>query len=71
MANLLKHGLDFASLTRDFFENAVVVPAKQNRFVAIGHLNQKTLAVVFRPLGTQAITIVSMRPASRKERTLL
>lgn len=70
--NLAKHGLDFASLTVEFFEAAVVVPAKDERWLAIGELDGQTIvAVVFRPLGAEALSIISMRPASRKERTLL
>ena len=69
-ANVLKHGLDFAWLTLGFFENAAVVPAKNGRFVAVGRLDRRVLAVVFRPLGTEAVAVISMRPATRKERTL-
>lgn len=71
-ANLAKHGLDFASLTVEFFEAAIVLPAKDERWLAIGELDGQTVvAVVFRPLGTEALSIISMRPASRKERTLV
>ena len=70
-SNLTKHGLDFAALTVEFFEASTVYPAKSDRFVAIGELNgQVIVAVVFRPLGSEAISIISMRPASRKERGL-
>eukprot|EP01031_Cornospumella_fuschlensis_P021566 gene21567-26417_t len=34
-ANILKHGLDFAVLTEDFFAAATVVPAKAGRLMAI------------------------------------
>jgi uncharacterized DUF497 family protein len=30
-----------------------------------------TIAVVYKPLGSEAISVISMRPASRKERTLI
>ncbi|WP_084646025.1 BrnT family toxin [Devosia insulae] len=66
--NLAKHGLDFASLTVEFFEAAVVLPGKEGRWLAIGELDGRVVvAVVFRPLGTEALSIASMRPASRKE----
>jgi uncharacterized DUF497 family protein len=71
LANLAKHGFDFADLDVDFFLNAVVVRGKADRFVAVGHVAGRAVTVVFRPLGTEAVSVISMRPASRKERTLL
>ena len=71
-ANLAKHGLDFADLTEDFFLSAMVIPAHHDRFMAIGEFEgQIVIAVVFAPLGSEAISVISMRPASRKERKLL
>ena len=71
-SNLVKHGLDFASLTVEFFEAAIIFQAKEGRSLAIGELNgQIVIAVVFRPLGSEAIAVISMRPASRKERKLV
>lgn len=59
-------------MTVEFFEAAAVFPAKEGRFLAIGDFNdQIVIAVVLRPLGTEAISIISMRPAGRKERSLL
>jgi len=49
----------------------VTVPAKENRHMAIGRLNDGTIAVVFALLGTEGVSVISMRPASRKERSLL
>ena len=69
ITNLESRGLDFAALTVEFFETATVVPAKLDRFMAIGEFNGEIiLAVVFRPLGSEAISVISMRRASRKER---
>jgi uncharacterized DUF497 family protein len=69
LATLAKHGLDFADLTPEFFEHATVYPSKLSRFVAIGRISDAYFsAVVFNPLGAEAISIVSMRPASKKER---
>ena len=71
-ANLDKHGLDFADLEDGaFFETALVRPAKDGRFMAIGRLADGTISVVFAVLGTEGISIISMRPASKKERSLL
>ena len=69
--NLSRHGLDFADLDEWFFLEAVTVTAKENRHMAIGHLNDGTIAVVFAVLGTEGVSVISMRPASRKERSLL
>jgi uncharacterized DUF497 family protein len=68
--NLAKHGLDFADLSLDFFLTARVQPAMQGRFLAIGEFDGRLIvAVVFRPLGTEAIAVISMRRASRRERS--
>ena len=69
--NLAKHGLDFADLDEGFFLASVVVPAKDGRHMAIGRLADGTIAVVFATLGTEGVSVISMRPASRKERNLL
>lgn len=70
LQNLAKHDLDFAELTIEFFENAVVLPAKIGRFMAVNVLLKGVVTVVFARLGTEGISIISMRPASRKERSL-
>lgn len=71
-ANLAKHeGLDFADLTLEFFELATIVPAKHGRSMAIGELHGMTfVTTVFRPLGTEALSVISMRRATRKERKI-
>ena len=69
--NLAKHGLDFADLDEGFFLASVVVPAKGGRHMAIGRLADGTIAVVFATLGVEGVSVISMRPASRKERSLL
>ncbi|WP_316184764.1 BrnT family toxin [Bradyrhizobium sp. SZCCHNRI1003] len=70
LANLAKHGLDFADLTVDFFEAATVYPSRSNaaRWIAIGANVNGTIVVVFARLGREAISVISMRPASRNER---
>lgn len=70
-ANLRKHGFDFAELNEAFFHEAETYPAKLGRLMAIGWQGNKIMTVIFRPLGTEGLSIVSMRPASRKERGLL
>jgi uncharacterized DUF497 family protein len=70
-ANLAKHGIDFADLGPDYFLAAIIVPAHRDRFMALGRLGEFTISVVFAPLGAEAISIISARPASRAERNLL
>jgi uncharacterized DUF497 family protein len=70
-ANLAKHGFDFADLSVAFFAGAVVIPGKFNRLRAVGLFRGQTVTVIFRPLGTEAVSVISMRPASKIERTLL
>lgn len=71
LLNLSRHGLQFADLTPEFFEGALIRPAKRGRLMAVGRLDGRALAVVFAPLGREAVSVISMRPASRKERSLL
>jgi len=67
-ANLVKHGLDFADLTAEFFINAVILAAHSDRLAAIGTLHDGTVTTIYAELGREAISIVSLRPASKKER---
>jgi len=69
-SNLAKHGLDFADLDEGFFLSSMVVPAKGGRHMAIGRLADGVIAVVFAVLGSEGVSVISMRPASRKERGL-
>lgn len=72
LTNIAKHGLDFADLAIEFFADAVVVPGYEDRFVAIGEFRGETIiAVVFRPLGSEALSVISMRPASHRERSMV
>jgi uncharacterized DUF497 family protein len=70
LANLDKHGLDFADLNETFFDNALVVPShnKSKRWVAIGVSIRGVVVVVFARLGREGVSIISMRPASKDER---
>ena len=68
LKNLEKHRLDFATLEIGFFETAKVRVAGRGRFKAIGRFGQTAIAVVFGPVGREAISIISMRRASRAER---
>ena len=68
LTNLAKHRLDFTDLDTGFFAEAALGPIDKGRFVAIGEWAEITITVVFRPLGAEAISVISMQPASRKER---
>lgn len=70
VTNLENRGLDFAKLDIEFFATATVLPAKAGRLKAIGEFKETVLAVVFKPLGSEAISVISMRRASRKERSV-
>ena len=71
------HGLDFAD-ARDRFEweTASVGLAKTSgsdrrlRFQAIGLLDGNCVTLIFSLLGTEAISAISLRPASGTERKL-
>ena len=69
-ANIAKHRMDFADLDAQFFASATVVPAKSGRYAAIGVLADGTVTTIFATLGTEAISIISMRRASKKERAI-
>ena len=70
LANLNKHGLDFADLTEAFFENAMFVPSRNKRRRGIGVDRSGMICVVFVRLGSEGLSVISMRHASAQERTL-
>jgi uncharacterized DUF497 family protein len=70
LANLDKHGLDFADLDETFFDSALVLPSHHNRWLGIGKNMRSLIVVVFVALGKEAVSVVSMRPASKNERKL-
>ncbi|WLB87522.1 BrnT family toxin [Bradyrhizobium japonicum] len=72
LANLDKHGLDFADLDETFFDTALVIPShnKSRRWIAIGANIRGIIVVVLARLGREGVSIISMRPASRSERKL-
>ena len=69
--NLATHGWDFADLTMEFFADSTVIEAKRERLMAIGHFRDTIIVVVFKPLGSEAISVISMRDANKSERALL
>ncbi|NEU13763.1 hypothetical protein G3T14_16720 [Methylobacterium sp. BTF04] len=74
--NLAKHGLDFADFSTRFdFEAAVQVDANAvasgpARFKLIGEFEGRlVVAAILAPLGTEALALISLRRASRRERS--
>jgi hypothetical protein len=70
LANLDKHGMDFADLNETFFDTALVLEARGNRWAAIGVNIRGVIAVIFARRGMEGVSIISMRPASKKERAI-
>ncbi len=72
-ANLEKHGLDFGAIDEAFFEDAIIKAARGERFQAVGTLSGVSVVVsgIFSRLGTEAISIISLRRANKKERKFL
>ncbi|TIX21747.1 BrnT family toxin [Mesorhizobium sp.] len=70
LANIEKHGLDFAALDGEFFLGSTIRTAKAGRFMAIGRVVDGVVAVIFARLGSEGISIVSMRRANSVERRL-
>jgi uncharacterized DUF497 family protein len=67
LANIANHEMDFADLDDNFFDQALIQPSHSKRWRANG---QSIIAVVFFALGREAVSVISMRPASRTERRL-
>ena len=70
IANLDKHGMDFADLNEKFFDTALVLNTYGRRYRAIGVNIRGVISVIFAVYGVEAVSIVSMRPANKKEREL-
>lgn len=68
LANIDKHGLDFADLNEAFFADALFVPSKAGRWKGIGASLRGVICVVFAQLGREGVSVISMRPASVQER---
>jgi len=71
LVNIERHAMDFRDLDDSFFVRANIGPAKKGRLRAVGRWADGTIVVIFATLGTDAISVISMRPANRKERRLV
>ncbi len=74
--NLLKHGLDFERLLDADWNQVAIMPAHpsghgHDRFLAVGSFGGEILTAVFSRLGTEAVSIISLRRASKSEKTRL
>lgn len=74
-ANLDKHGFDFASFEHEFnFAGAVEVAVKPSRtgrvrFGLVGQFGDGNVVVaILSPLGAEAVSLVSLRRASNREK---
>jgi len=70
LVNLTRHETDFADLDFAFFDHAIIRRSHSGRWLAIGSSAYGLISVAFATLGQEAISVISMRPASRKERKL-
>ena len=68
LANLTKKRMNFADLNESCFDQAFVLPALGNRHRGIGVNIRGVICVVFAYYGREAISVISMRPASSNER---
>lgn len=70
LQNLEKHEIDFTDFNLEMLLTGVIAASHSGRFKVIGELNGDLVAVVLKPTGREAISIISMRRASRSERRL-
>jgi uncharacterized DUF497 family protein len=69
LANIDKHeGFDLAEVSEEFLVEARLFPAKLGRIAAVGMHNGRVMTAIVEPLGTEAISVISFRAASRRER---
>ncbi len=71
--NLRVHGFDFEAAYDFWWDDALIVATYagkggRRRLRATGQLGDRLVTIVFSPLGTEAYSIISMRPAGRQER---
>jgi uncharacterized DUF497 family protein len=73
LANIEGHGYDFADIERFEWSSALIIPSRASsrggrRLQAIGRLDGRLISIIYGPLGNEAISIISMRRASLRER---
>jgi uncharacterized DUF497 family protein len=75
LANIDVHKLDFVHAETGDWDHALVretYPGRRGeaRFKAIVRIRNRLIVVIFSPLGTEALSVISMRPANAKEKRL-
>jgi len=72
LQNIKKHGLDFADFEKGFdLHAAIVAGASDGRVKLIGVFQGELIvAAIATHLGTEALALISLRRASKKERRL-
>ena len=73
LRNVETHGMDFESVRGFEWDSAILRPAHSSsqggrRFKAIGFLEDDLVTAVFSGLGSEALSLISLRRASRSER---
>ena len=76
LANIEKHGFDFADVMFFRWESAVIKPARpdsagRRRMKAVGYFDDSITVVIFATLGTEAMSVISFRLANARERKVL
>lgn len=71
-ANIRKHGVGFADATRIFSQPTLTYfdasdEKGEDRYIAVGWLEQRLLTVVFVERGEDVVRIISARKATRSE----
>jgi uncharacterized protein (DUF4415 family)/uncharacterized DUF497 family protein len=66
LANLDKHGLDFADLNETFFDTALVLPSYRSRWLGIGKNIRGVIVVVFVTLGKEGVRSACDGPVQKK-----
>jgi len=71
LINLDKHKLDFSIVTEEFLRLVKPYPVRDGRLWAMGALDGVgEVIVIYKPLGSEAISIISLRKAGAKDRRL-
>ncbi len=76
IANLEKHGFDFHDAISFGWKAAIIIPARAGKYggsrsKAVGYFMDDAAIVIFSMFGTEAISVISFRPANKRERRLL
>jgi uncharacterized DUF497 family protein len=70
LANLDKHGLDFADPSETFFDTALVFALSRQSLARYRQKHPRSNCCRVRHLGKETVSVISMRPVSKYERKL-